>query len=248
MAVRGHTLVWHVTLPDWILEGEWSREEAIEILRDHIHTVVGHYRGRVVAWDVVNEALLGDGSYRDSFWFETIGPEYIEMAFHWAHEADPAALLFYNDHSGEGSGRKADAIFDLVAGMKEAGVPIHGVGLEMHLRVDRYPDPLSIAENIQRYAAIGLEVHVTEMDVAIPIPVTPEEFRLQAEVYREIVRVCLEAPNCTALVVWGFSDRQSWVPYFMEKLDEATLFDRAFRPKPAYYAVKEELAGRTGLR
>jgi len=100
MQVRGHTLVWHGQLPCWLTEENWRRNELSEILRQHIMTVVGHYRGRVVVWDVVNEAIADDGSLRDTIWLQKIGPEYIEMAFRWAHEADSGTRLFYNDYGG----------------------------------------------------------------------------------------------------------------------------------------------------
>jgi endo-1,4-beta-xylanase len=133
MQVRGHTLVWHQQLPEWLSRGEFSREELITILRDHIHTVVRRYRGRVAAWDVVNEAFESDGSLRDSLWVRGIGPEYIEMAYGWAHEADPDALLFYNDFGAEGLGAKSGAIYSLLARLRKQGVPVHGAALQMHL-------------------------------------------------------------------------------------------------------------------
>src|SRR5690606_5078017 len=108
MQVRGHTLLWHNQNPDWLNNGNFSRDEMIEIMREHITTVVGRYRGRIVAWDVVNEAIADNGQLRNTIWLQTIGPEYIEMAFEFAHEADPQALLFYNDYNAEGSGTKSD--------------------------------------------------------------------------------------------------------------------------------------------
>ncbi|NEQ87154.1 MAG: endo-1,4-beta-xylanase, partial [Moorea sp. SIO2I5] len=114
MQVYGHTLVWHNNLPDWLKEKEWSRQELIDILREHIYTVVSRFRGQIVVWDVVNEAIANNGSLRKTIWLQGIGPEYIEMAFRWAHEADPQATLFYNDHEAEELGKKSDAIYALV--------------------------------------------------------------------------------------------------------------------------------------
>jgi endo-1,4-beta-xylanase len=241
MAVRGHTLVWHNTLPNWLLTGQWTRDELSGILKDHVQTVVGRYRGRVLAWDVVNEAIADDGTLRDCIWLQGIGPEYIEMAFHWAHEADPNALLFYNEGGGEGLGPKSDAIYALVKGLQERGVPIDGVGLEMHVRIDAPPDPAAVAENLARYAELGLQVQITEMDVFIDLPVTAEKLDRQALVFSQMLETCLAAPNCTAFVVWGFSDRQSWVPYYFAEYDAATLFNQAYRPKPAYEALRAAL-------
>ena len=135
-------------LPAWLTEGTWTRDELIAIIREHITTVVGHYRGRVAAWDVVNEGVGDDGSLRDTIWLRGIGPEYIDMAFRWAHEADPDALLFYNDYAGEGLGTKSDAIYALVQGLLERGVPINGVGLQMHVSLRWSPQPQDVAANM----------------------------------------------------------------------------------------------------
>ena len=242
MAVRGHTLVWHDVLPVWLQDEECTRDNFIHILQSHIQTVVGHYRGKVLAWDVVNEAIDdGSGGLRDTIWLECIGQDYIELAFRWAHEADPDALLFYNDYGGEGLGSKSDAIYALVKSLKEHDVPINGVGLQMHKDINNYPDPQAIASNMERYARLGLQVHITEMDIAIDIPVTEEKIVKQADIYRQILKVCLAAPNCTALVMWGFTDAQSWIPVYVQGYDDALIFDKAYEAKPAYYALKDAL-------
>lgn len=182
MQVRGHSLVWHRQLPPWLTENAWTRKELIKILRKHIKAVVGHYRGRIVAWDVVNEAVAEDGSLRDTFWLRGIGPDYIEMAFRWAHEADPKAMLFYNDYGGEGTGSKSDAIYTLVSRLVQRGVPIHGLGLQMHVSTDRNPSPKEIAANMARMDRLGLEVHITELDVRLKAPATKGKPATQAEV------------------------------------------------------------------
>jgi len=242
MQVRGHTLVWHQQLPGWVKTKEWTRDELVEVLRDHITTVVGHYRGKIIAWDVVNEAIDDNGKMRDSIWMQVIGPDYIEMAFRWAREADPDALLFYNDYNGEGLGHKSDAIYDLVKGLVERGVPIDGVGLQMHFPLTGYPPPQSIAANMERLAELGLKVHITELDVRIKSPVTPEELEMQATVYADLLNVCLQAPNCQAFVLWGFTDAHSWVPHFFAGWEAPLIFDAKYAPKPAYYALQNVLA------
>ena len=241
MQVRGHTLVWHSQLPAWLTAGNWARDVLVEILRDHILTVVGRYRGRVVAWDVVNEAMGDSGSLRDTIWLRVIGPEYIDMAFHWAHEADPDALLFYNDYSAEGLGHKSDAIYALVQGLVQRGVPIHGVGLQMHTSLGACPRHEDVATNIDRLAALGLEVHITEMDVRIPEPVTEEELDAQARIYRDMLRVCISAENCTAFVLWGFADCHSWIPDFFPGYGAGLIFDENYDPKPACDALADVL-------
>ncbi|MEO0949316.1 MAG: endo-1,4-beta-xylanase [Cyanobacteria bacterium J06641_5] len=245
MQVRGHTLVWHWALPDWLKEGNWTREEAAAILKHHIEMVVGRYRGNIVAWDVVNEAIADDGTLRDSFWLRSIGPDYIEMAFRWAHAADPEALLFYNDYGGEGLGRKSDAIYALVKSLQAKAIPIHGVGLQMHVRVDSPPAAKDVAANMQRLGELGLQVQITEMDVRIRQPATASHFERQATVYREMLQTCLAADSCNAFVIWGFSDRYSWIPKHFQGWGDALIFDARYQPKPAYKSLWEELATRS---
>jgi endo-1,4-beta-xylanase len=243
MQVRGHTLVWHNQLPAWLTDGTWTRDELIDILREHVTTVVGHYRGRVAAWDVVNEAVADDGSLRDTIWRRGIGPEYIDMAFRWAHEADPDALLFCNDYAGEDLGPKSDAVHALVQGLLERGVPINGVGLQMHVSLRWPPDPEDVAANMARLGALGLQVHVTEMDVRIQdgVGTTEERLAAQADIYRDMMDVCLESSACKAFVTWGFTDRHSWIPQHTGHPDAPLLFDESYRPKPAYHAIMDAL-------
>jgi len=242
MLVRGHTLVWHNQNPGWLEEGEWTRDELIEVLREHITTVVGRYRGRIAAWDVVNEAIDEDGELRDTLWLRVIGPEYIEMAFRWAHEADPEAQLFYNDYAGEGVNRKSNAIYAMVRNLLEQDVPIHGVGLQMHVTVSNSPRSQDVQANLERLAGLGLEVQITEMDVRIPGEPSERTLAQQAEVYGSMMDVCLEAENCSAFVLWGFTDRHSWVPGFFSGWGSALIFDESYAPKPAYDALQEVLA------
>ena len=237
MAVRGHTLVWHQQVPGWIENRSWSRDELMEVLREHITTVVTRYRGRIGAWDVVNEAVADNGSLRESIWLDVIGPEYIALAFQWAHEADPDARLFYNDYSAEGLGGKSDAVYALVEGLVDDGVPIHGVGLQMHVSTEFTPPAADVAANVERLGQLGMEVHITEMDVRMPIPATDSRLAQQADVYQTMLEVCLEAWNCTALVLWGFTDRYSWVPNTFDGYGSALIFDEDYEEKFAYDAL-----------
>jgi len=243
MRVRGHTLVWHNQLPAWMRDGKFGRDELSEILRQHIITTVSHYRGRVYAWDVVNEAINDQAGWRDTIWYKTLGENYLADAFRWAHEADPDALLFYNDYNADGLGAKSDAIYQLVKDLLAQGVPIHGVGLQMHIGADDPPPAQDVAANIARLNTLGLQVQITEMDVKIQKLDGDQESRYarQAEVYGEIAKVCLEAENCTALVLWGFSDAYSWIPGFTGHPDDPLIFDRNFQPKPAYHALVKAL-------
>jgi endo-1,4-beta-xylanase len=247
MAVRGHTLVWHSQLPGWLTGGNFNRDQTIAIMRDHILTVVGRYRGRILAWDVVNEAVSdNNGQLRtDSFWHQRIGPEYIAMAFQFAREADPNAILYYNDYSAEGSGAKSDAVFNLVSGLVTQGAPIDGVGWQMH-QINPFRIQQAHRNNAQRLASLGLEVSITEMDVRISLPTTAQELQEQALAYRDVVEFCLTQPNVKTLVAWGFTDRHSWIPGFFSGFGDALIFDMNYQPKPAYTSMLSALGGGTG--
>jgi endo-1,4-beta-xylanase len=238
MKVRGHTLVWHQQVADWVTEERCKDAESI--LKRHIAGVAGHFKGKLIAWDVVNEALDDDGKMRDTFWLRCIGPDYIEKAFRWASTADPNAKLFYNDYNIESPGDKAEAAFTLVSNLKKKGVPIDGIGLQMHL--DRVPSDVFLAKYMQRFAAIGIDVHITEMDVRLPMPQQARDLSMQADAYRMALRRCVEAPNCKAFVTWGVGDRYSWIPQFFKGFGSALLFDDDFKPKPAFRAALAELS------
>jgi len=244
MRVRAHTLVWHNQTPEWFQEWDYTDDQLEAFLRDHVHTVAGRYRDKVDTWDVVNEAVADDGSMRETLWYEAMGEEYLDKAFRWASEVTDADL-FYNDYGADGVNEKSDAIYDLLERLLDRGVPIDGVGLQMHALHEK-PDPESVAENIRRFQDLGLDVEITEMDVAyLPEDDPGDEaarHELQAEFYRDIVEVCQET-GCDTVVVWGVRDSDSWIPtWFGDLTDDPLLFDAGNDPKPAYDAVKEALA------
>lgn len=241
MAVHGHVLCWHIELPAWVFEPPVTREGLINILRTHIYTLAGRYRGRIACWDVVNEALEKDGTLTPTLWQRQIGPEYLDLAFQWAHEIDPAARLFYNDFGCEGRCAKADGLYDLVRGMLDRGVPIHGVGLQAHLSLDDAPTAEDLAFNIARLGHLGLEVQITELDVQTGKKGSKEERLVrQADLYRAIARVAVEAPNCSGIITWGISDCHSWLGAFDGPDDVGPLpWDRSYGPKPALLAMKQ---------
>ncbi|MGO9088728.1 MAG: endo-1,4-beta-xylanase [Candidatus Sulfotelmatobacter sp.] len=256
MKVRGHCLVWDHNNPAWLTQGNFTAAQLSHLLHEHISTMMKHYSGQVFAWDVVNEALDESGSPKDSPWynqpgigFAGKGTAYVERAFRWAREADPHALLFYNEAEGEGLNRKSDAIYAMVKDFIQRGVPIDGVGLQLHIsRLDL--DTAAIGGNIARLTALGIQVHITELDVSLPVDpangqARPEDLLRQAEVYRGVVRACLQHPGCTAIQTWGFTDKYSWIGSHSHGTRGAALFfDRAYKPKPAYDAMLEELAAR----
>jgi endo-1,4-beta-xylanase len=249
MQVRGHTLVWHEQVPAWIEsaagsdafdEAEWEA-----VLEDHIKAVVGRYRGRIQIWDVVNEAIGGGGAepLRRTLWLDGVGADYIDKAFRWAHEADPDALLFYNDYGAEDMGPKSRSVYELVAGMVERGVPIHGVGLQMHVKLGAAPDVAAVLRNMQRLGDLGLQVHVTELDVRVPAGAQAPLLERQATVYADLLGVCLQVDACTAFILWGFTDAHSWIPDFFAGEGDALIFDTGYVPKPAYHALQQVLSG-----
>jgi endo-1,4-beta-xylanase len=260
MKVRGHCLVWGRYNPDWLTQGHFTSEQLSKLLHDHITRVMKHYAGQVFAWDVVNEALDENGAVRDSLWYNQPGiglsgkgTAYVEQVFRWARKADPRALLFYNEAEGEGMNHKSDAIYAMVKDFKRRGVPIDGVGLQMHVPALDADVP-ALAANIARLTALGVQVHITELDVSLPVSSDgqprPDDLTRQAEVYRGIVRACLNNAGCTAIQTWGFTDKYSWIgSHSRGARGQALLFDRAYQPKPAYRAVLEELsAGRSPSR
>jgi endo-1,4-beta-xylanase len=256
MKIRGHCLVWGRDNPEWLAQGHFTTRRLSRLLHDHIMRVMKHYRGQVFAWDVINEALDENGAVRDSIWYNQPGigfagkkTAYIEQAFRWAHKADPRALLFYNEAEGEALNRKSDAIYTMVKDFKNRGVPIDGVGLQMHIPTvggDAAASIADISANVGRLTALGLQVHITELDVAVPVDSrgqsSPENRALQAEIYRGIVRACLNHSGCTAIQTWGFTDKYSWIgSHSRGSRGEALLFDHTYQPKPAYRAISEEL-------
>lgn len=237
MAVNGHVLVWHQQLPAWLEHGGFGRDELIAILREHIRTLVTRYRGRVASWDVAAEAIDEDGRMRETFWSRGIGPDYLMLAFSWAYEADPGAELRYNDYGGEGLGAKSDGIFMLMSALRTAGAPIHGVGLQMHVSLDDAPPLAEVRTNLRRLAALGLAVHITEMDVRLTLPSDRNTLKRQAVVYHDALRACLDVPACRSFSTWGASDRYSWIPHFFPGRGDALLFDADGQAKPAHASV-----------
>jgi endo-1,4-beta-xylanase len=257
MQVRGHNLCWYADNPDWLtmLAKTAPTSAMAQVLKDHITTVVTRYRGRVFAWDVVNEAVSDSakGAGTDlvaSIWYNQpgiglAGTGYIEQAFRWAHAADPNALLFYNEYGIEAPGPKFQAVYNMVKDFVARGVPIHGVGLQMHIDTTGYPSTAGLTQNIQRLTALGLQVHITEMDVRLPVDANGSastvDLQAQAQTYQRILTICLQNPGCKAFQTWGFTDKRSWIPNFFPRFGAALPFDANYRPKPAFDAMMHAL-------
>lgn len=186
MKIRGHTLIWHHSLPDWLANGTFSKTELIEIMRDHITTVMGRFQGIIKDWDVVNEIFNEDGTLRSSKWLDVIGEEFIDLAFLFAHQADPEARLYYNDYNIEGLSPKSDAAYQKSLDLITRGIPIHGHGFQMHFNTARVFAYQRFIDNINRLKSIGIGVQFTEIDVAIDETKDFEEESIkQATMYNE---------------------------------------------------------------
>ncbi len=241
--VVGHTLVWYLSMPDWLENRVLSREEAIAILEEHITTTVSRYRGEIYAWDVVNEAVSPDGTLSQNIWYESIGPEYIAMAFEWAHAADPDALLIYNDYDMEINPDKAQGVLALLRSMLAADVPIDGVGFQMHLTTWEELDLEALQALMEEIGDMGLQVKITEMDVRIGEHegTREEALEVQAQLYRDVMTICLAVEACTSFTTWGFSDAHSWLNE--SGLEDPLPFDENYNPKPAFFALQSALMG-----
>ncbi|MGW0941298.1 endo-1,4-beta-xylanase [Streptomyces sp. NPDC002623] len=230
--VRGHTLVWYAQLPSWLKNGNFSAAELNTILKSHIDTEMGRYKGKVYAWDVVNEAFNEDGSMRSSLWQNKLGTGYIANALRWAHAADPAAKLYINDYNIEADNAKSDALYALAKQLLAQGVPLHGIGFQSHFEVGRLP--ASMKANLKRFSDLGLEVSITELDIRIPLPVSAAELAQQSTDYKTASENCLGVPRCAGVTLWGVSDKYSWVPGTFSGYGAALPYNESYSAKPAY--------------
>jgi endo-1,4-beta-xylanase len=245
MAVKGHTLVWHQQLPDYVDAAE-DPEALRVLLAAHIRGLVGHYRGQVRAWDVVNEPIaISGGSLRHTPFLDRLGPEYIAEALRLTHAADPQALLYINEFGAEGLGIKSDTLYALVRQLLSDGVPLHGVGFQMHLGYIFGAPPATARANLQRFADLGLRVNISEMDMQIAtLPGDlPSRLAVQRQAYFDMVSACVAVAGCEAVTFWGFTDRYSWIDSTFGVDDAPLLFDDLLAKKPAYDGVAQALRG-----
>ena len=279
MHLAGHTLVWHSQTPDWVFAGtnpppasaaddaaatarpsrfrgpyngpRASREELLQRMRDHVHTVVGRYKGKVKVWDVVNEALpdgSGTNALRNTLWLEIIGPDYIAKAFQYAHEADPEAMLRYNDYGLENPVKRRKLI-TLIQSLQEQNVPVHAIGSQAHVNVSMTFETMN--EALTEMEVLGLPIHITELDVnsaqggqraagaeisanaaAVAGGLVDEADQKLADAYAGIFRAFLEHPSVKMVTFWGVNDAVSW-----RRQGRPLLFDGDNQPKPAFHAV-----------
>ncbi|PWS29592.1 endo-1,4-beta-xylanase [Pedobacter yonginense] len=245
--VHGHTLNWYKSLPDWVNNFQGTTADWENLLKTHIQTVVGHFKGKIVSWDVVNEAINEDGTMRNSIWVQKLGADYIGRAFQYAHEADPGALLFYNDYGHEFGPTKRTAILNLVNSLKIKGIPIDGIGLQMHTRVTQSDDNLINAINLA--AATGLKIHLSELDIALnpennqTLTFTAALGAQQAAKYKTIVKAYNAIPKNQqfGITTWNVTDADSWIPTNYNRPDWPLPFDAQYQKKAAYQAILDAI-------
>ncbi len=237
--VHGHALVWHNQTPSWVQNLSASAMQSA--MYNHIDKVMGHYKGKIPLWDVVNEAFEEDGSYRNSFWYRTLGKSFIENAFIRARAADPDAKLIYNDYNLEYTGSKSNGAYNMLKDLKSRNIPVDGIGFQMHLDIQYPIDYNDFANNLKRFADLGLEIYITEMDVRVSSNPSSAELQTQASYYKNIIEKCMAQPAVKAIQVWGFTDKYSWVPGTFPGRGAALIFDSNYNPKPAYYAMQAAL-------
>ena len=249
--VRGHALAWHSQVPNWVNEYKSDKKKLLAVLKNHIQKVVGHWKGQIAEWDVVNEAVNDDynADWRstNSVWYEGIGAEFLDSAFVWTHEADPDAELCYNDYSiewGLREGSKASFVVEQVKRWKKNNIPITCVGTQTHIEIAHETTPQNVRALAKALAELGVTLNITELDIGFPKgsagKLTAADYAKQGHLYRQFMDVFLEEPNMGEFVMWGLTDAHSWLDEQQGKT-EALLFDKQYKKKPAFDSVMASL-------
>jgi endo-1,4-beta-xylanase len=249
MTMQAHHFVWgeQKWLPDWLLNGKYSKQQLMDLMKDHILNVGARYRGSVSQWTVVNEAhsrQAGLFGLRDWWADNTGGTEYIDQAFIWARQADPDAVLILNDFNNEAYNDVSNAMYDYIKGAKARGVPIDGIGMQMHIDGAHPPNKDEVISNMRRFADLGVGIYVTELDVNMnDLPVSgAAKDAIQGNIYYELVRACIESKVCHSFALLGITDGETWYNYLDGVRDARPLpFDADYKPKPAYWGMRNAL-------
>lgn len=250
MHVQAHHLLWgeEKWLPAWLKNGSYTPDQLLGIMHDHIATVAGRYKGRIGEWSVVNEAFTRQQHlYGLHDWWadHTGGDGYIDQAFIWAHQAASDAMLILNDFDNEHFNPVSDAMYDYIKSAKARGIPIDGIGMQMHIDGTHPPNMQEVVQNMQRFGQLGVSVYVTEFDVNMSSVPAPDSVRdhIEAGIYYEMMRACIEAGDCHSFAELGITDKESWYNYLGPSTADARplMFDARYRPKPAFYAFRNAL-------
>lgn len=249
--VHGHTLLWYQQFPSWV--GNIPCGERLNVMKDHVRRVMGHFKGKIVSWDVANEVIAESGGIRPSVWncnntnFDNM-VDILDQVFRVARETDPSALLCYNDYNAENVNAKFNGVYRLVSALKNKGAPIDCVGHQMHA-VSNYPSASGLSDVMNRYESLGLLNFITELDVRF----NNGSFNgtQQANQYRNYLKACLDRKSCVRFTLWGFTDKYSWVPNTFPGQGQALIYgnnivsdedgDLSYNKKPAFDAILSTL-------
>ncbi len=251
LRVRGHALAWHSQVPGWVNNYSGQKEKLLSVLKNHIDNVVGHWKGKIAEWDVVNEAINDDYNHdwrsTGSVWYEGIGPEFLDSAFVWAHAADPDAELCYNDYAvewGINEGSKAGFVLEQVKRWKANGIPITCVGTQTHIEISHERTPQNVRALAKALAELDVTLNITELDIGFPKGSADQlgaaDYAKQGHLYRQFMDVFLEEPNMGEFVIWGLTDAHSWLDGQQGKT-QGLLYDKQYKPKPAYDSIMVSL-------
>lgn len=249
MAIQAHHFVWgdEKWLPDWLKNGGYTKNQLLNIIHNHIAVVGGHYSGKIEEWSVVNEAFTRAQHLYGlhDWWADHIGDQsYIDLSFVWARKADPHAKLLLNDFNDEIYSTTSNHMYDYIKSAKQRGIPIDGIGMQMHIDANQRPNKAEVIANMQRFGKLGVKVYVTEFDVNMSSVRGSADYKdqLQAAIYYDMVRACIESKDCPSFSILGITDKETWYNYIGSKNANPLPFDRNYNPKPAYYAIYNALA------
>jgi endo-1,4-beta-xylanase len=237
--IYGHTLVWHSQLPSWVSQIN-DGPELLSAMDNHITTLMERYPATAY-WDVANEIIEGDGQWRNSVFFQVLGEDYVRQALQMARAADPDAKLCLNDYSIDGINTKSTAYYNLIQDLQSEGIPIDCMGFQAHLIVGQVPSTMQ--QNLQRFADLGVEVRITELDIRMNVPSSAADRAQQEQDYAQVADICEAVNGCGGITLWGVSDADSWIPDVFGGQGEANLWDGSYQRKPVYYAFDQALGG-----
>lgn len=248
MPVQAHHYLWgeEKWLPDWLKKGSYSKEQLMDIIHQHIQTVGSRYQGQIKEWTVVNEAFTRNQHMYGlhDWWADHTGSmDYIDQSFRWAREADPRAKLLLNDFQNEGKNDVSDAMYNYIKGAKSRGVPIDGIGFQMHIDGTHPPMKDEVISNMKRFGELGVDVYVTELDVNMNDVKTDTESKdkIQADIYYDMMRACVESQYCHSFAILGITDKETWYNYLGLPDARPLPFDRTYSPKPAFFSLRTAL-------
>lgn len=248
MAIQAHHYLWgeEKWLPDWLKNGNYSREQLMQLIHDHIMTVGGKYSGRIQEWTVVNEAFSrGQHIFGlNDWWADTTGSkDYIDQAFIWARQADPHSRLILNDFNNEAINDISNEMYEYIKAAKARSIPIDGIGMQMHIDGTHPPTKDEVIDNMNRFGELGVKVYITEFDVNMnDIQAEGDDKdKIAANIYYEMMRACIEAEPCVSFAILGITDKETWYSHMGLPDSRPLPFDKNYQPKPAFYSMRNAL-------